>query len=66
MKTLLNKLLKIAYLLLFVWCFITGILNANAPGGTALMAIAAIAAIQCVLAIAYDALNNKINRNNNN
>lgn len=60
---ILIKILKIAYWLLFVWCFITGILNANAPGGTALMAIAAI---QCVLAIAYDALNNKINRNNNN
>ena len=60
---ILIKILKIAYWLLFVWCFIIGILNANTLGGSALTAIAAL---QCVLALTYKALNDKINRNNNN
>ena len=60
---ILIKITKIAYWLLFVWCFIIGILNANTLGGTALTAIAAL---QCMLVLVYNALNDKINRNNNN
>ena len=57
------KVLKIAYWLLFVWCFITGILNANTLAGAAL---SAIAALQYMLMLVYNTLNDKINRNNNN
>lgn len=60
------KILKIAYWLLFVWCFITGILNANTLVGAAL---SAIAALQCMLMLVYNTLNDKIDKklkSNNN
>lgn len=57
---ILDKLLKIAYWLLFVYCFIAGMLNANTLVGTAL---SAIAALQCMLMLVYDTLNDKIDEN---
>lgn len=56
---ILVKLLKIAYWLLFVYCFIAGMLNANTLVGVAL---SAIAALQCILMLVYNALNDKIDK----
>lgn len=56
---ILDKLLRIAYWLLFVYCFIAGMLNANTLVGAAL---SAIAALQCILMLVYNALNDKIDK----
>lgn len=56
-------LFKIFYWILFVWNLITGFFNADTLGGAALMIIAIL---QCTIALAYDALNEKINNINKN
>jgi len=62
MKTLI-RILKVVYWASFVCYFILSILNVHTLIGTA---FGAIAALQCILALAYDRLNDKINKNNNN
>lgn len=62
MKTLI-KITKVVYWASFVCYFILSILNAHTPIGAA---FGGIAALQCMLALAYDRLNDKINKNNNN
>lgn len=62
MKTLI-RILKVAYWASFVCCFILSILNVHTLIGAA---FGAIAALQCMLALVYDRLNDKINKNNNN
>lgn len=62
MKTLI-RILKVAYWASFVCSFILSILNVHTLIGTA---FGAIAALQCMLALVYDRLNDKINKNNNN
>ena len=61
MKTLSN-ILKVVYWVSFVCYFILSILNVHTLIGTA---FGAIAALQIMLAIVYDRLNDKINKNNN-
>lgn len=56
-------LFKIIYWILFVWNLITGFFKADTLGGAALMMIAIL---QCTIALAYDALNEKINNINKN
>lgn len=56
-------LFKIIYWILFVWNLIIGFFNEDTLGGVALMLIAIL---QCTIALAYGALNEKINNINKN